>query len=183
MKNVISDQLILLRVKNKDKEAYGKFYDLYVERIYRFIFFKVNSAADAQDLTSEVFLKIWQYVRNDKEIENLNSFIYMVARNCVIDFYRQQVKKKENESAADESLAPIIDEAGDVHKKISNIADFQSLLKNLRNLKDEYREVIILRYLDELSIKEISDILKKSNLSIRVLLHRAMEALKKEVIK
>jgi len=183
MRNPIAEQLILIRIKNKDKDAYGKFYDLYVKRIYRFIFFKVNSEHDAQDLTSEVFLKVWQYIKDDKDIQNLNSFIYMVARNCVIDFYRQQVRKQDNETPADDSAYGNADEAADPQRKLAAASDLKEILAGLKNLKDEYREVIILRFIDELSIREITEILKKPNLSVRVLLHRAMEALKKEVVK
>ncbi len=180
MKNPLAEKILFLKVKNKDKEAFGKFYDSYVPRIYRFVFFKVNSVHDAQDITSEVFLKMWQYIREDREIKNLNAFIYMVARNSVIDFYRQKSRKEEKEDRiSDDALPRVIDEDNDLARKQALSFDVQNVIKGLDSLKDEYKEVVVLRYLDELSIEEISQILGKTKGSVRVLVHRALGALKK----
>ncbi|MFA6422381.1 MAG: RNA polymerase sigma factor [Candidatus Buchananbacteria bacterium] len=179
MKNPLIEKILFLKVKNKDKEAFGKFYDLYISRIYRFIFFKVNSVHDAQDLASEVFLKVWQYVREDKEIKNLNAFTYMVARNSVIDFYRQKSKKGDREELIEENCIPrVIDEDNDLAEKHNLSIDIASVLAGLDNLKDEYKEIVVLRYLDELSIEEISQVLGKSKGAIRILTYRALNALK-----
>jgi len=179
MKNPLTLKILFLKVKNKDKDAFGKFYDLYVSRIHRFIFFKVNSVHDAQDLTSEVFLKVWQYIKEDKEIINLNAFVYMVARNSVIDFYRQKSKKEEREELIEADCPPgVIDEKNDLAHKQSLSFDISNVLEGLDNLKDEYKEIVVLRYLDELSISEISQVLGKSKGAIRILTHRALNALK-----
>jgi RNA polymerase sigma-70 factor (ECF subfamily) len=179
MKNPLAEKILFLRVKNKDHEAYGQFYDLYVDRIYRFIFFKINSEDDAKDLTSEVFLKTWQYIKDNRNVKNLNAFIYMVARNSVIDFYRSRSKKQETEELIGESHNNISDDSLLLQKmKEFEVAD---LLKALNTLKDEYREIIILRYLDELSVKEIALVLKKSPGAVRILVYRALNALKKSV--
>ena len=179
--STLDAKIILLKLKNKDKDAYAQFYDLYVDRIYRFIFFKVNSEIEAQDLTSEVFLKLWQYLKDEKEIKNLNALVYTIARNKIIDFYRQKSKKEENEEALGPDHHPIIDEKIDLKKERELDSDLASILGGLKNLKDEYKEVLVLRFLDELSISEISEVLKKPNLSIRVLIHRATKALKENV--
>ena len=182
MRNRLAEQILFLKVKNKDKEAFGKFYDLYISRIYRFIFFKVSSVSDAQDLTSEVFLKLWQYIRDDKKIENLNALIYRIARNSVIDFYRQKSRRDDREELIEENHLPqIIDEANDLADKQAISSEVKVMLKGLENLKEEYKEVIVLRYLDELSITEISDVLNKSKGSVRVLIHRALNVLKQSV--
>lgn len=179
MNNPLSNKILFLRVQNKDHEAYGQFYDLYAEKIYRFVFFKVNSAEDAKDLTSEVFLKTWQYIKNDKAIKNLNAFVYMVARNCIIDFYRERSRKESNEEFINEAHLAI---SGDnpLLKQIKE-TEIAETLKALSQLKDEYREAIILHYLNELSAREMSQILGKSPGAIRVLLYRALNALKSAI--
>lgn len=179
MKNPLGKKILFLQVKNKDKEAFGRFYDLYVTRIYRFIFFKVSSTAEAQDLTSEVFLKLWQHIKDDKEISNINSFVYAIARNAVIDLYRH--KSRKDTSIEDSSLADIADNSNPLESQAIG-SDLGHVMKGLDELKDEYREIIVLRYLDELSLNEIAEILNKSNGSVRVLLHRATKALK-DVVK
>ncbi|MEI6288252.1 MAG: RNA polymerase sigma factor [bacterium] len=180
MKNPLADKILFLKVKSQDPEAYGRFYDLYVNRIYRFIFFKVNSSAEAQDITSEVFLKCWQYIKEGKEIKNLNSFVYIIARNKVIDFYRQ--KSRETTSSINDPDAPeIMDEAKDLLLKQMQDSDLESVLAGMSHLKDEYKEVVVLRFMDELSIGEMAEILNKTQGSVRVLLHRALKALKENV--
>lgn len=181
MYNPLAKRILFLKVKNQDPEAYGQFYDGYVARIYRFIFFKVNSAPDAQDLTSEVFLKLWQYIKEGKEIRNLNAFVYMIARNSVIDFYRQKARDRESVSLDSGEAGEIKDEKKDLWQERMLSSDLENVLKGLEHLKDEYKEVIILRFLDGLPIAEIAQILNRSNGSIRVLLHRATRALKENL--
>jgi len=179
MKNPLSQQILFLKVKNQDPEAYGQFYDLYVKRIYRFIYFKVNSVSDSQDITSEVFLKLWQYLREGKEIKNLNAFIYIVARNLVVDFYRQ--RRQEALSINADKAPEIIDGRSDILKEQMVDSDLQATIKGMDRLKDEYKEAIILKYFDELSISEIAEILNKSKGAVRVLLHRSLKALKDNI--
>ncbi|MEI6626971.1 MAG: RNA polymerase sigma factor [bacterium] len=184
MKSPILQQILFLKVKNLDKEAYGQFYDLYAPRIYRFVFFKVNSVGEAQDLTSEVFLKLWQALKEGKEIDNLNSFIYTMARNAVIDHYRARANRRLeslDEPEILEEADSIIDDRRDLLQE--QMSDFQlkEVLTNLDKLKDEYKEVIVLKFLDELSIGEIAEVLNKSNGSVRVLLHRALNALRNNI--
>ncbi|MDX9893213.1 MAG: RNA polymerase sigma factor [Patescibacteria group bacterium] len=172
------EKLLLLRLKKKDPEAFSKIYDLYVTPIYRFIYFKVASRQDAEDLTSELFLKIWQYAtESDEEIENLRALLYRSARNLVIDFYRRNARRDLTRD--EEVLNNVQDERQQsLLARIDTELGMRSIEKVLRQLKDEYREVILLRYVEELSIGEIADILGKSRGSVRVLLHRALKVCK-----
>jgi len=178
MKNPLGLKILFLKIKNQDPEAFGQFYDLYVTRIYRFIFFKVNSVSDAQDITSEVFLKLWQCIKDGKDIKNLNAFTYTIARNSVIDFYRQNNKVEEQ---IQDEHTNIPDEEKDLLKKQIMDSELSDVLKGLDHLKDEYKEVIILKYLDELSISEIAEVLTRSKGAVRVLLYRATKALKENI--
>jgi len=170
-----SDKLLLIRLKKKDPDAFAAVYDTYVTPIYRFVYFKVSSRQDAEDLTSEVFLKVWQYVTETEEtIENLRALIYRVAKNLVIDFYRQRARSEY--AAGDE----VLDNVRDVRQQsllneIEAKVDLQKMEGVLRKLKDEYREVIILRFIEDLSISEIAKILDKSKGSVRVIIHRALK--------
>ena len=156
------EKLLVLRLRKKDPEAFTQIYDLYVTPIYRFIYFKVATRQDAEDLTSEVFLKIWQYVTETEEkIENLRALLYKIARNLVIDFYRQSAKKDITRDQ--ELLSNVRDERQQsLLSQIETEFEMKSIEKVLRLMKDEYREVIILRFIEELSIREIADILDKS---------------------
>ena len=174
MKQWFKDKILLARLKTKDTDAFAEIYDLYVTKIYRFIYFKVSSVEEAEDLTSEVFLKSWQYISEGKKIENMNALLYRIARNAVIDFYRSRAKTE----ALEENISGDQAVSEDDLKNIEISLDFADMEKSLRDLKDEYREVIVLRFVDELSIKEIADILEKNKGTVRVLIFRALQALK-----
>lgn len=160
---------------SREPEGFAKIYDTYVAHIYRFIYFKVGREQDAQDLTSEVFLKLWATIRGrTDEIKNIRAFVYKIARNIVIDFYRKNKNEIHIEEVSEidfASEAPIT--------LLSKTDDLQSTLSALRQLKEEYKEIIIMRYLDELSYSEISEATGKSLIGVRVLAHRALSALKK----
>lgn len=170
-------KLIYRVVKNRDSEAYGFLYDLYVARIYRFIFFKVSGKEEAEDLTSEVFLKTWQYLTENstREIKSFSGLIYQIARNALVDLYRAKAARPEfslelaNNISIDDGRLAAIDQSHEV----------KGILIALKQLKQEYQEVILLKYIEELSVKEISAILKKTPVNVRVTLHRAMTILKK----
>jgi len=169
------EKLLLIRLQKKDPEAFAQIYDLYVTPIYRFIYFKVSSKQDAEDLTSEVFLKIWQYIaETDHTIENLRALLYRTARNLVIDTYRRKARRDLVQDV--EVLNAVEDERQQsLLASVDIKIDLQNIEMVLRQMKDDYREVIILRYVEELSINEISKILDKSRGSVRVLLHRAIK--------
>ena len=133
-------------------------------------------------MTSEVFLKAWQYITDREEaIENLRSLLYKIARNLVVDFYR---RRTQTELVADQAVLVQIQDnrQQNLLAQLDSEAEIQNLEIVLRRLKDEYREVIILRYLEELSIPEIATVLSKSKGSVRVLIHRALKVVK-EIIK
>lgn len=180
MKDAINEKLLLYKVRIKrDPEAYGLLYDLYVKKIYRFVFFKINSREEAEDLTSEVFLKVWNYLveNSEQEIRSFASFIYRIARNQVVDFYRERAKR------AAESPLDVVSEilavgSGDIHKQLAVDSEMEAILKALKKMKLEYQEAVLLYYIEELSAGEVAQILGKSQISVRVTLHRALKKLK-----
>ena len=172
----LTEKYLLFKAKSfNDADAYGQIYDRYIQRIYRFIFFKVGNQADAEDISSEAFLKVWQYIKEGQPIKNLNALLYSVARNLVIDYYRSQVKKREFE----EPLSTDAKSAAGIAEAMDMKTDGGKILKALKSLKDEYNEVIVLRFFDELSTGETAKIIGKSQNNTRVLVHRALGALKK----
>ncbi|MEK7211598.1 MAG: RNA polymerase sigma factor [Patescibacteria group bacterium] len=173
--NGLKDKFILWRIRSKkDAEAYGQIYDQYIGKIYRFIFFKVGKVEEAEDLASEVFLKAWQYINEGKPIRYLNALLYSIARNLVIDYFRQ--KKLRREATLEDETLENIGDGKDAARTVEIGQEMKTILESLRSLKDEYREVIVMHYIDELGIGEIAEILGKTNGNVRVLLHRAMSA-------
>lgn len=179
--NSLKSKYLLFKAKNKDPEAYSQVYDLYIDRIYRFVFFKVSNKEDAQDLTSEVFLKTWHYIIEGKEIKNLNALFYKIARNLVIDHYRKARQKDislDDLVGSGDNLKPEIDLAVEGQDDLDTKIQIEKIQDKLLGLKDEYREVIILRFVEGLSINEIAEIVGKKNGAVRVILFRALNALR-----
>jgi len=190
MSRSLKEQYLFLKLRaTRDPDVYGKLYDIYVDEIYRFIYFKVASKEEAEDLTGEVFLKTWQYINgeNSKVIDNLRAFLYQTARNTVIDFYRTKGLRKESlDESCEENerlKVDVADPKQDLAEKIELSSDFEAAKKALQKIKGEYREVIMLRFVEEMNIKEVAEILGKPEGSVRVLLHRAVTSLKEVMSK
>ncbi len=178
----LNDKILYLRLTKKDKEAFIKTYDLYFDQIYRFVYFKVSVKEDAEDITSNVFLKTWNHVQTQsiKDYKTLKALLYKVARNLIIDHYRKNSSQAEKVSIdASETNIDILDEKQDIHKNTEIADDYSHIEKKLFELKEEYREIITMRYINELSIGEIALNLDKNRGSVRVTLYRALKALRK----
>jgi RNA polymerase sigma-70 factor (ECF subfamily) len=182
--NKIKEQFYLYKAKKLDPDAFAKVYDLFVNKIYRYIFFKVSSVQEAQDLTSEVFLKTWQYLQKEKkEVDNLQALLYQIAKNCVIDFYRQREKRNTVDIDSVAESVFINQTTENMTDKLFVKMQTKEVYDTLSEMNDLYREVIILKYIDQLSVKEVATIINKSSGATRVLLHRAMAVLKKLLAK
>lgn len=186
MSRSLKEQYLFLKLRTtRDPEVFGKLYDIYVDQIYRFIYFKVGRKEEAEDLTGDVFLKTWQYINEmgSEVIDNLRAFLYQTARNAVIDFYRSRDQREFVALPEEDDEKPtmeIVDEKQDLVEKIELASDLEEVKKALQKIREEYREIIILRFVEEMSVKETAEILGKSEGAVRVLLHRAVAALKEE---
>lgn len=175
----LQEKILIGRLKLKDKEAFSKLYDFYLDRIYRFIYFKVASGDEAEDLTSQTFLKIWQLALEGrvKVNESFQSLLYKVARNLVIDYYRRSNKEKGKVSLTE--AAHIVAERDAGAEQTTDVKiEMEKIEQRLKKLKSEYQEIIVLHFINELTIKEIANALEKKRGNVRVTLHRALKALK-----
>lgn len=179
------EKQLLQQLKSKDKEAFIQVYDEYVQDIYRFIYFKVGKEAEAQDLSSMVFLKAWNHIQNNSltDSKTLRALVYKIARTSIIDYYRESSNKLE--VSLDDEAHPIdvVDEDQDVMADLDKTASLELIHRQLPLLKEEYRELIVLRFINDLSLEEIADVSGKSRGNVRVILHRALAALKEMVEK
>lgn len=160
---------------NNPKDLFSKIYDENVEKIYRFVFLKVSSQEVAEDLSSEVFLRGWQvFKENREEIENPSAFLYQIARNLIVDHYREKAKTQ----TVSAELTPIIDQSQNVEEKALIGSDMDKVRVVLADLKDDYRELIVWHYIDDYSVPEIAKMVNKPEGTVRVRLHRALMSLK-----
>ncbi|MFC1630102.1 RNA polymerase sigma factor [Patescibacteria group bacterium] len=164
---------------NNSEKFFEELYDQYVDKIYRFIFLKVSSQELAEDLTSETFTKGWKSFQNPEDIKNPSAFLYRIARNLVIDYYRQKDQKR-TVPAQDYDIP---DPQSNLEEKAILNSDMEIVKAALNNINEDYQAIIVWRYLDDLSISEIAKTVDKSEGTVRVTLHRALKQLKKQLSK
>ena len=160
------------------KVQFSTIYDQYIDKIYRFVYLKVSSQEIAEDITSKVFLKGWEYYSKQSDIVNPGAFLYRIASNAVIDHYREKGKMK----VVSTEMAPqIVDGRTSIHESAILSSDVLIVRSAIQNIKEEYKDIIIWHYLDGMDVKEIADIIEKPAGTVRVMLHRGLKALKDEL--
>ena len=160
------------------KENFSRVYDTYITRIYRFVYLKVSSQEVAEDLSSEVFTRVWKVYRRETVIEHPQAYLYRVARTVVADYYRgQKVQISSIEEISQEPLDPAVSLDYEAEVKL----EIDRVLKVVKALQSDYQDLIIWRYIDELSVPEIAQITGKKEENVRVGIHRALQALKAQM--
>lgn len=178
------DRYLLYRIRAKrDAEAFAKIYDRHVESIYRFVVYKLPKKEDAQDVTAEAFTRLWQFIQQPKQITNVRAFLYQIARNLVADFYRK-LEQSPTEPLSDVTFEDdkasnqLYTDKGRNSEQIEARSELSIILGQLDKLKEDYRDVLALRLIDDLSFQEIGTILGKEPGHIRVIYHRGLKAIK-----
>lgn len=171
-KNLVS------RAKTGEAEAFGQLYDHYLPKIYRFILFRVDGEATAEDLTHEVFLNAWKGIDNyEITAFPFGSWLYRIARNKVIDYYKTNKvylaieKVKEGDPVLPATLA--------IESDLDIKMGLERIRRALRELSEDQQTVIIMRFVDDLSHAEIAAVLGRSEGTTRVIQHNALKNLRK----
>lgn len=164
------------------RHQFDKIYNKYLNKIYRFVYLKIGSQETAEDLTAQVFIKYWRKLKDRKRIKNIQAYLYQIARREVIDFYRRQKNIKIIfPEFSQEILEQIIDSQMGIEEKLILQKDLEIIYQTLAHLSDNYQNLIIWYYLDELRIKEIAEIMEKSEGAVRVMLFRALQELREKL--
>ncbi len=165
---------LVQQAKSGDSNAFAKLYDAYVDELYRFIFYRVADQQTAEDLTSQLFLKAWDSLdRYQYRGSPLKAWLIQIARNLVIDHYRT---RKETEPLEPDALARP-DPAANVAKEVERKLEGEWLRAKLRQLTEEQREVLTLKFIHGFSTKEIATVMEKRQGAIRALQMRGLQAL------
>ena len=167
------NNLIKQAVKGKP-EAFGSLYDYYLPKIYRFILIKVSHREQAEDLTHQTFLKAWEKINTYKpQGYPFGSWLYRIARNTVIDYYRTNKDKVALEDVSPESLGIDNSLVGNIEISI----EWDNLLVSIRELKDIEQDVLIMRFVEDMPHKEVAQTLNKTESAVKVIQHRAIKKL------
>ncbi len=169
------EQLLLLRCQMGDKDAFAEL----IERYERPLRYFINRLLDNSELTEDIFQDTWltviSRIHGLREIDAFPAWLYRIARNKVY----QQLRKKRNVSRLDENIA-VEDHA---EEDAFSGEDAAKIHKCLKELPPEYREVLMLRFLEQMSYQQISQVLNCKLGTVRSRLYYAKLTLKKELEK
>jgi len=170
------DELTLVRAAQTDAQAFGALYDRYVQRVYRYCYYRTNSAPDAEDLTAQIFLATLEALPRYRQDGHFAAWLFSIARKKVADFHRRTSHAPQSLNEA--TLPPIhTDLAIDVETSQRR----ERLLKQVQALKEEERELIHLRYVAELSFAEMARALQRNEDAVKKSVYRLMARLKQEL--
>jgi RNA polymerase sigma-70 factor (ECF subfamily) len=158
------------RARKGDAEAFGRIYELHLDRIYRYVYYRVGSTSEAEDLTEHVFMKAWEAIgRYEHRGLPFAAWLYRMAHNAVIDHYRARrptTPIDETFDLEDERQHPVA--AADAN------FDREELKVAIKRLNSDQQTVILLRFVEGLSHAEVGKIVGKSEGAVRVIQHRAL---------
>ena len=147
---------------------------MHVDRVYRHIYYRVSDTSEAEDLTQQTFIKAWQAIgRYKKTSSPFLAWLLKIGHNLVIDFYRS--RKPDTDYELD--IIPG-DPEKNPEKVVENRFHQQEIQQAIRKLHGDQQQVVMMRFIDDLSYSEIASALRKSEGAIRVILHRGLAKLR-----
>ena len=170
-----SEDSLVRRAVQRDREAFASLYDKHVERIYKHIYYLVSNKSDAEDITQEVFIRAWKYIDKYRYTgAPFAAWLMKIARNLIADHYK--ARKKVDRLVELEACS----QAGETNPEAVTEASLNRsyVRKAILKLKGEKRKVIIMHFIDGFSYKEIAKLLNKSEGAVRVIQYRALNDLR-----
>lgn len=158
-----------------DCTAFGEIYTRYLDAIYRYVYYRVYDADDAEDLTENVFLKAWQGISEYKDIGlRFSCWLYRIAHNTVIDFHRRRKADPcaEKQALQDDTMMP-----SHLIRSLSDMEDASALAQAISQLSEEEQQIIMLRFVEGFSHAEVAAIMGKTEGACRMLQNRTLVAL------
>ncbi len=166
--------LLVKKAVGGDAEVFGRLYDMYVERVYRHIFYRVGIVEDAEDLTQQVFMKAWKAIGRYKITSSpFLAWLMRISHNLVTDFYRS----KKDRVYPDTELAACDPDSSPERVAEVNF-DQQRLRKAILQLPGEQQQVIMMSFIEGFTYAEIASSMGKSEGAIRVIQHRALKKMR-----
>lgn len=174
-----NEEEVLARASRGDRDAFGQLYERYAERIFNYVYYRTGNQHDAEDLTARVFQRAMNHIRNytDRGVP-FSAWLYRIAHNLVANWHRDRSRKQE--IPIDD--LPILPTKGDhPERNLVRSQEQDALLKMIRKLPPERQNLLILKFVENMSNAEIGNIMGRSEGAVKSLYHRTLLALRDQL--
>ncbi|MGZ6316535.1 MAG: RNA polymerase sigma factor [Anaerolineales bacterium] len=175
-KPVIDEVSLIGLSQQGDADAFARLYDHYADPIYRYVYFRVADSHLAEDITSQIFIKMWQKLPSYRVGEaSISAWLYRIAHNAVVDHYRT----RRTVVSLEDLQSGEVGREDDTEENLEQHMQMEQLRRALQELTEGQREVLILRFIEGLSVREIARQLGKRQGAVRALKMRGLRELAK----
>jgi RNA polymerase sigma-70 factor (ECF subfamily) len=169
---------LVARAVTRDQAAFAELYDLHLDRVYRYVYYRTGNRHDAEDLTEQVFLQAWAAIERFRwQGKPFLAWLYAVAHNLIVDWRRRMITSE----SLDDSNNPIDVESVSATSAMSQCIDTELLSRAIRTLTPEQQQVITLKFMDGFDTATIAKMMDKREGTIRALQLRALQSLRREL--
>jgi RNA polymerase sigma-70 factor, ECF subfamily len=177
----ITDENAVARASQGDADAFSFLYERNVTRIYNYIYYRIGSETDAEDLTARVFYRAFGHIGTyvEKGVP-FSAWLYRIAHNLIANYHRDSHRRKE---VPLEDQPEIPHHADHPESALVKTQEVEQLLAGIRRLTADRQQLLILKFVEDYSNAEIAQIMGKSEGAIKSLYHRALIALRSEMDK
>ena len=167
----------VLQAQEGSEAAFVHLYDYFLDKIFRFVSFRIADRELAKEVTNEIFFEAWKSLKryDSKKKVKFSTWLFTIARYTIIDQYR----RKKVPTVSFEHVAEIRNENYDLHEKVIAQDKIDFVYQNISQLSEIQQTVLQLRYIEELSHAEIANIVNKTEGNVRIMVKRALEKLRK----
>ena len=176
----MNELLLISRARGGDREAFGALVEQYRDNVYRLAYRMCGNAYDADEAAQEAFVAAWRALPNFRGDAKFSTWLYRLTTNAAIDVMRRE---KRHQTVGDGEMVDLADDADSPQETVERTEQQEAVQKALSTLSEEYREVLLLRYMEELDYAEIAEVLQLPSGTVKSRNNRAKAALKTALLK
>ena len=174
-----NEEDVLTRASQGDRDAFGLLYERYIDRIFNYVYYRTGNLHDAEDLTARVFQRAMNHIQNytDRGVP-FSAWLYRIAHNLVANWHRDRSRRQEIPI----NDVPVLPSKGDhPERNLVRSQEQDALLRFIRRLPDERQNLLILKFVENMSNAEIGAIMGRSEGAVKSLYHRTLLALRDQL--
>ena len=176
----MNELLLISRARGGDREAFGELVEQYRDNVYRLAYRMCGNAYDADEAAQEAFVAAWRALPNFRGDAKFSTWLYRLTTNAAIDVMRRE---KRHQTVGDGEMMELADDADSPQETVERTEQQEAVQKALATLSEEYREVLLLRYMEEMDYAEIAEVLQLPSGTVKSRINRAKAALKAALLK